>query len=465
MRHLVAVIAFLVLAVPALADGMTAADVYKASVPSVMVLTVAAKDGKTYIGTGFVAFKDGLAVAAWHVVKDAVTVTAKFNDGQEFEVSGLIDSDPKRDIALVHVKEFGRKPLTLSATPPEIGGKAYVIGAPEGLEFTVSDGIVSQIRQDDGINFYQYTCPTSHGNSGGPVFNDKGEVIAIVKGGLESGQNLNFGMPSTYVLGLDSTLPTKPWDEVKVARPSNEAGASQTDPKDDRTLGYAIEVRHDIGIFLSYFKTTVVAVKNGYKNGPGSEAFQIQSNISKIKDDLANVDSSDPVRKRMIAATQSGIDSALNAITDYIQAVVEAQNSGGWTALSRDLMQRCNAETVNAALADSDDLQALLKDPSFRTNVPRLCKDFDGDLSSPPSKVGTYIPLLDPVLIGALIPGGMADKVGLQIGDRVISINSEDVDNGFDIRSKLIANMGNKVRISVYRDGKQKSWDATVPGS
>jgi len=465
MRHLAAIVAFLVLAVPALADGMTASDVYKASAPSVMVLTVKAKDGNTYIGTGFVAFKDGLAVTAWHVVKDAVSVTAKFNDGQEFDVSGLVDSDPKRDMALVHVKEFGRKPLPLSETAPGIGDKAFVIGAPEGLDFTVSDGIISQIRQEDGVNFYQYTCPTSHGNSGGPVFNDKGQVIAIVKGGMESGQNLNFGMPSTYVLGLDSTLPTKPWDEVKVVAPSNETGTYPSDPKDDSTLGYAIGIRHDIGVLMSYFKTTVVAAKNGYKDGPGSEAFQIQSNISKAKDDLATVDSPDPLRKRMIAATQAGIDSALNAITDYINAVVEAQRSGGWTALARDLMQRCNAETANAALRDSDDLRALLKDASFRTNVPKLCKTFDGDISIPPSKVGAYIPMLDPVLIGALIPGGMADKSGLQVGDRVISINSEDVDNGFDIRSKLIANMGKKVRISVYRDGKQKSWDATVPST
>jgi len=196
------------------AEPMTAQDVFSKSEPSIVLLNVTAKDGKNYVGSGFIAFKDGLAVTAWHVVHDAKAVTAKFADGQEFDVTGLVDKDEKRDIALVKIKVFGRTPLNLAAAPPPVGSKAFAIGAPESLSFSISDGLVSQIRQVSGVNVYQFTSPISPGNSGGPVLNDTGQVIGVVSFQFTEGQNLNFAIPSTYVLALDPTLPTVTWDKV-----------------------------------------------------------------------------------------------------------------------------------------------------------------------------------------------------------------------------------------------------------
>ena len=70
---------------------------------------------------------------------------------------------------------------------------------------------MSQIQNDNGVELCQFTCPASPGNSGGPLFNDTGEVVGIVSRQYSEGRNVNFAIPSTYALGLDVTLPTQPW--------------------------------------------------------------------------------------------------------------------------------------------------------------------------------------------------------------------------------------------------------------
>jgi hypothetical protein len=198
-----------------LAQDMKPEEVYQKTIPSVATLTVEKADGSRAVGNAFAALKDGLAVTAWHVVKNARHVTAKFSDGQEFEVSGLVDKDEKRDIAIVKIKVFGRPVLALVAADPPVGGNAYIIGAPEGLEFSISEGLVSQIQSIDGVKYLQFTCAASHGSSGGPLVNAQGGVLGVVSWQLRDGQNLNFAIPISYVLGLDTTLPTQPWAEVK----------------------------------------------------------------------------------------------------------------------------------------------------------------------------------------------------------------------------------------------------------
>ena len=85
--------------------------------------------------------------------------------------------------------------LSLNTTIPEVGQDIIAIGGPLGLEKTVSQGIVSAIRN----NTIQITAPISPGSSGGPVLNMKGEVIELVSSQMIVGQNLNFAIPAYLI--------------------------------------------------------------------------------------------------------------------------------------------------------------------------------------------------------------------------------------------------------------------------
>jgi S1-C subfamily serine protease len=152
-------------------------EIYARSLPAIVTLESRNKDGSSSIGSAFLAIRDGVAVTAWHTVGDALEVIARFSSGEVFEVSGLIDKDERRDVALIRIKVFGRPLLSLSADEPAIGSRAYVIGAPRGLEYTISEGIVSQKQLVEGIEQYQFSCAASPGNSGGPLLDDKGVVL------------------------------------------------------------------------------------------------------------------------------------------------------------------------------------------------------------------------------------------------------------------------------------------------
>jgi hypothetical protein len=82
------------------------------------------------------------------------------------------------------------------------GEQIVVIGNPEGLEQTISSGLISGIRDVDGRKLFQISAPISGGSSGSPVFNQRGEVIGVVVSSIESGQNLNFAVPINYAKTL-----------------------------------------------------------------------------------------------------------------------------------------------------------------------------------------------------------------------------------------------------------------------
>ena len=211
---LTVVCALLLTAKKASGQAGNSADLYKRILPSVITLSVEKPDGK-YSGTAFLIDGKGVAATAWHVISKATSARAKFSDGEEFDVSGVIDKDEKRDVALIKVKVAGRPTLEVSTSEPAVGTKAFVIGSPEGLDFSITEGLISQIRMLDTKRVIQFSCPASPGNSGGPLVDADGKVLGVVSFQYVEGQNLNFAIPGAVVGGLDATLPTQPWSSVK----------------------------------------------------------------------------------------------------------------------------------------------------------------------------------------------------------------------------------------------------------
>jgi len=187
--------------------------IYQQLLPSVVTLQVEDQAGAHYVGTGFLALSNTVAVTAWHVVADARKVTARFADNEVVDVLGVVDKDEKNDLALIRLAGHGHPQVALNLTNAPVGSRAYVIGAPKGYEFSIADGLISQMRKLDGINQYQVSCPVSGGNSGGPLVNGRGEVIGVTSWSKTDAQNVNFATPSSCLASLDPSLPPKPWGD------------------------------------------------------------------------------------------------------------------------------------------------------------------------------------------------------------------------------------------------------------
>ena len=203
--------------------GLMSEDIYANVLPSTITLEVENMAGERFVGSAFLALSDGLIVTAWHVVHDARKVVARFADHRLIRVIGLVDKDPSQDLALLKLETHARPILSLSRTPPRIGSRVYVIGAPKGFDFSITDGLISQIRTIDGVRYYQISCPISAGDSGGAVLNDQGEAIGVISWRKANAENVSFAIPSTEIARLNPARLPAPWQTqlaiVNRARP------------------------------------------------------------------------------------------------------------------------------------------------------------------------------------------------------------------------------------------------------
>ena len=207
-------------------DGLHAAltpeKLYKKVLPSVMTLEVENQSGERFVGSAVLAVKDDAALTAWHVVADARSVWAVFADGQRVKAIGCIDYDGLRDLALLKLeKRLSHRQAVLSPAPQSVASRAYVIGAPKGFDFSISDGLISQVRNVDGFLQYQLSCPISPGNSGSPVFNHRGEVIGIASWTKADAQNVSFAIPTQEIIRLNVSERPRTWEQLAAtARPN-----------------------------------------------------------------------------------------------------------------------------------------------------------------------------------------------------------------------------------------------------
>ena len=140
------------------------------------------------------------------MIQGASFAEIKTSDGKTYPVTYILAKDERNDIICLSVDIPSKYvlPLSLSETIPEIGERIIVYGSPLGLENTVSDGIVSSVREIfDYGKIIQITAPISPGSSGSPVLNMKGEVIGIATFQFIEGQNLNFAIPSERIVRLN----------------------------------------------------------------------------------------------------------------------------------------------------------------------------------------------------------------------------------------------------------------------
>ncbi|MGE7472384.1 trypsin-like peptidase domain-containing protein [Bosea sp. NPDC003192] len=134
-------------------------------------------------GSGFFISQDGYVVTNNHVVANAAEVQLVTDGGKTLSAK-VIGTDPRTDLALLKVNESGSYPFVqLASGKPRIGEWVLAVGNPFGLGGTVTAGIVSAQGRDIGSgpydDFLQIDAAVNRGNSGGPTFNQKGEVVGV----------------------------------------------------------------------------------------------------------------------------------------------------------------------------------------------------------------------------------------------------------------------------------------------
>ena len=175
-------------------------------------------------GSGFFVSSTGDILTNYHVIKGAEYITITTQNGQIF--SALIkDFDTVRDMAMIKINPSSSVPfLKISNNLPKQGETVIAIGNPAGnteiYNNTVSNGIVSAVRNVDNNLWVQFTASVTHGSSGGPVINLQGEVVGMTTWGdvAPHAQNLNFAVPSIMLSQFLSSAINKPVRELpKVA--------------------------------------------------------------------------------------------------------------------------------------------------------------------------------------------------------------------------------------------------------
>jgi len=166
----------------------------------VVVIAVNAQAGVISQGSGFIVREDGAVVTNYHVVNAASKIKVKSGE-RVFDVEGLLYADIENDVAILKI-DGSHLPTVRLGEPDrvQVGEKVFVISSPQGLENTVSEGILSGVRKvDETRKVLQITAAISPGSSGAPVFNSRGEAIGIATFLVAEAQNINFAMPVSLV--------------------------------------------------------------------------------------------------------------------------------------------------------------------------------------------------------------------------------------------------------------------------
>ena len=174
--------------------------IYRRSIP-LTCLIVTLRNGKAdNLGSGLLVSTDGLILTNDHVVDRADNLTVRCGDREATASVRRRSKSPDLALLATSLKSPDSFVLNASYSQNLIGLDVFVIGNPYGLEGTFSTGVISGLREIDGVRYIQISAPISPGNSGGPVILRDGSVIGIATMRLKDGQNLNFAIAAADIV-------------------------------------------------------------------------------------------------------------------------------------------------------------------------------------------------------------------------------------------------------------------------
>jgi S1-C subfamily serine protease len=156
-------------------------------------------------GSGFFIDDAGTFVTNWHVIEGAQHIRIALSNGTYADANSIRVHSIDYDLAVVTTSIANSAYIGLSDQDASggVGHNVFVLGAPHGLQNTLSSGIISGFQiLDNGTSLIQTTAPASPGSSGGPLINQSGLVLGVLTSSLQQGQNINFAVPTNYIKDL-----------------------------------------------------------------------------------------------------------------------------------------------------------------------------------------------------------------------------------------------------------------------
>lgn len=362
-------------------------------------------------GSGFIVSPDGVILTNAHVVRGARDVTVKLTDRREFQAK-VVGVDPKTDVAVLKIDAKGLPTVPLgSARDLQVGQWVLAIGSPFGFENSVSAGVVSakgrSLPDDSFVPFIQTDVAVNPGNSGGPLFNSRGEVVGINSqiftrtGGW---QGLSFAIP------IDLAVRVK--DQIVETGHAKHA-----------RLGVAIqEVNQALADSFKLDRPEGALVANVDPGSPADQAGLRTGDVIRKVDGQAIVASGD-------------LPARVGQATPGQQVVLEVWRDG-------------RRQEISARLGDASE------------KAQKLARS---DEAAGQGRLGLQLRALQPqerrdagVQSGLLIEGasGPAALAGVQPGDLLVGIDGKPVQSVEQVR-EVIAKSGKSVALLIQREGNK----------
>jgi serine protease Do len=351
-------------------------------------------------GSGFIIDQNGTIVTNNHVVKDARTITVTLSDGRTYPAK-VLGTDPKTDLAVLKIN--AGKPLPyveLGASADVVPGQWVVaMGNPFGLENTVTAGIVSALGRDIGDGpydrFIQIDAPINEGNSGGPLFNQQGQVIGINTAILSptgGSVGIGFAIPSDMIKRVVTQLIS----HGKVVRGYLGVAAQEITPQMAAALGLSTTEPDKDGALVAAISAGSPADKAGLKPGDVITAVngQTVTNPGDLATDIANVD---PKADAKITYLRNGKSQTISIAVTTMPANPDAGFQQGGQGGD-------GAATATAPLG----LTLAPLDDNARSQLG-LGRDASG------------------AVVTAVKPNSPADMAGLQPGDLIVGVGNADI--------------------------------------
>ena len=366
-------------------------------------------------GSGFIVSADGLILTNAHVVRDAKEVIVKLTDRREFQAK-VLGSDPRTDVAVLRIDAKNLPVLPMGRVQDlQVGEWVLAIGSPFGFENSVTAGVVSakgrSLPDDSFVPFIQTDVAVNPGNSGGPLFNARGEVIGI--------NSQIFSRTGGYQ-GLSFAIP------IDIAR-KVMGQIVATGKASHARLGVAIQ---DVNQALA-------------------DSFKLDKPEGAL---VSNVDPRGPAAKAGLKSGDVilGVDGQPIVGSGDLPAVIGQFTPGSQVKI--DVWRQGQRENMEVTLGDADE------------KAVDLAKGGEGDgAAAQNGKLGLALRPLQPqeqrqsgLDAGMVVEDvtGPAAKAGVQAGDLLLAINGTPVKDINQVRS-TVAKAGKSVALLIQRDGQR----------